>query len=74
MALKAGRKTAMQSPSDLQSMINSTIEIDVALKRAQRLLVDAEWQENEEMIKSLRNEIERLQRQKSLGQTHDVLW
>ena len=63
-----------QSPSDLQSMINSTIEIDVALKRAQRLLVDAEWQENEEMIKSLRNEIERLQRQKSLGQTHDVLW
>jgi vacuolar-type H+-ATPase subunit D/Vma8 len=63
-----------QSRSDLQSLVNSTIEIDVAINRAKRLLVDAEWQEDEETIKSLRNEIDRLERQKALGQTHDVLW
>jgi hypothetical protein len=55
-------------------LVNSTIEIDVAINRAKRLLVDAEWQEDEETIKSLRNEIDRLERQKALGQTHDVLW
>ena len=50
------------------------IEIDTSLRHAKRLLVDAEWNGDEEAEKSLRREIERLEMLKSYGETHDVPW
>jgi hypothetical protein len=64
----------MQSPSDLQDLTKNVIEIDRAIRQAERMLVDAEWTGDEEAIRSLRNEIDRLNMQKALGQTHDVVW
>lgn len=61
-------------PSDLSKLERSVISIDISLDRAKRMLVDAEWNEEEEVIRSLRSEIERLERLKALGETHDVPW
>lgn len=65
---------ATTSPSNMANLTNSVISIDISIDRARRMLVDAEWNEDEEAVKSLRREIERLERLKSVGETHDVPW
>lgn len=58
----------------LSDLTNAVIQIDVSIKQAKKMLVDMEWIGDEEACKSLRNEIERLEKQKALGETHDVPW
>ena len=64
----------MKSPSEAEPERQYMIEIDTSLRHAKRLLVDAEWNGDEEAEKSLRREIERLEMLKSYGETHDVPW
>ncbi len=65
----------MKNPnSDIKALTDGMVEIDVSLRRARKQLVDAEWTGDEEAENALRREIERLERQKELGQTHDVPW
>lgn len=68
----------MKSRSDemaqTKALVDGMVEIDVSLRRARKMLVDAEWNGDEEAVRALRAEIERLERQKELGQTHDVPW
>jgi hypothetical protein len=64
----------MKSHSDIKALTDGMVEIDVSLRRARKQLVDAEWTGDEEAENALRREIERLERQKELGQTHDVPW
>jgi len=64
----------MKSHSDIKHLTECMIEIDVALRRARKQLVDAEWTGDEDAEKALRREIERLEDQRALGQTHDVPW
>lgn len=64
----------MKSHSDIKHLTDGMVEIDVALRRARKQLVDAEWTGDEDAEKALRREIERLETQKALGQTHDVPW
>jgi len=64
----------MKSHSDIKHLTDGMVAIDVALRRARRQLVDAEWTGDEDAEKALRREIERLETQKALGQTHDVPW
>ena len=47
-------------------------EIERALKQARNQLQDAIWEDNKELTDALMREINRLELQKSLNQTHDV--
>lgn len=58
----------------LSDLTDAVVQIDASIKRAEKMLVDMEWVGDEEACKSLRNEIERLKKQKALGETHDVPW
>ncbi len=62
------------SNPDTKRLTDGMVEIDVALRRARKQLVDAEWTGDEDAEKALRREIERLEAQRALGQTHDVPW
>lgn len=52
-------------------LIKPTCEIEVEIRRARCRLQDAIWDEDEELQKALRREIERLEMKRSLGETHE---
>ena len=67
-------KSRSDETAQTKALVDGMVEIDVSLRRARKMLVDAEWNGDEEAVRALRAEIERLDRQKELGQTHDVPW
>ena len=67
-------KSRSDETAQTKALVDGMVEIDVSLRRARKMLVDAEWNGDEEHVRALRAEIERLERQKELGQTHDVPW
>ena len=52
-------------------LIKPTCEIEVEIRRARSKLHDAIWNEDEELQKALRREIERLEMKRALGETHE---
>jgi len=61
----------MISHSDL---IAPTCEIATELRRIREKLHEAIWQEDEELIKALRREIERLELKRAIGETHEYMF